>query len=160
MRTNMKVTKEALEDKIIVYVDMDGTMVDFSSAYKARRQENPLVGYPQSEYGFFENLKPFPDMVETMKAMQADIRYEVFILTAPSEKNPLCYTEKRNSIEKLLGFEWLERLIIAPYKGLMIGDYLIDDMTGKGQEDFLGHHVHYGRGEIKNWTDVREFFDV
>lgn len=144
-------------DKKVIYVDMDGTFVDFEKSYNKRKSENPLVGYPQSEYGFFENLEPLEGAVEAVKQLQNCGLYEVFFLTAPSEKNPLCYTEKRNSIAKLCGEKWLERLIISPIKSVYKGHYLIDDHTNKGQPYFEGEHIHFSTEKFPNWKAVLEY---
>ena len=65
--------------------------------------------------------------------------YVVHILSAPSVFNPLCYTEKRLWVENYPGFEFVHKLILATNKGLLEGDYLIDDyIAGRGQENFDG----------------------
>jgi 5'(3')-deoxyribonucleotidase len=78
-------------------------------------------------------------------------------LTAPSEHNPLSYTEKRIWIEKHLGFDFVERLIICSNKSLLKGDILIDDhISGKGQENFEGQLIHFGSEEFLNWVMVQK----
>jgi 5'-nucleotidase len=78
--------------KKILYVDMDGVLCDYKSAFIEARQRTPEIIYPQSQLGFFMNLKPLP------MAYDMDMYFKIFdtyILTRPSVKNPLCYTEKR-----------------------------------------------------------------
>lgn len=140
----------------IVHIDLDNTIMDYRKAHKLSLQYNPGQPYPQSQVGFFYNLVPFDyamySVIELMK------KYDVYFLTAPSVKNPLCYTEKRLSIEKWFGLEACNKLIISPRKDLVIGDYLIDDQSDShGQSDFVGEFIHYGSEKFPNWFSVLEY---
>ena len=44
-----------------IFIDMDGVLCDFKGAYEADLKKNPTQPYPQSQYGFFLNLKPIKD---------------------------------------------------------------------------------------------------
>lgn len=122
---------------------MDGVLCDFKGAVTRSFQENPAINYPQSQYGFFTGLEPIKNGVETVNKLAE--YFDVYILTAPSVKNPLCYTEKRVWIENHFGMAMVEKLIISPNKGLNKGDYLIDDfISGNGQENFEGKVLHFG----------------
>ncbi len=139
--------------KQIIYVDMDDVLADFEKSYKYRLKQNPFILYPQSEYGFFRKLEPIKGAIYAMEKL-SEI-YEVFILTAPSEMNPLCYTEKRLWVEDHLGMEWVSKLIISPDKSLFIGDYLIDDNpNSKGQDKFQGELILFGGEEYPDWEKV------
>ncbi len=144
----------------IIYIDMDDTLCDFRAAYIKHRQDHPNITYPQSRPGFFENLKPLPDAIETFHWLREQAHFEVYILTAPSVKNPLCYSEKRLWVEAHLGFEAVNRLIISAHKGLNKGHFLIDDnVDGKGQELFEGMIIKYGSSSFPDWGSVRHFFE-
>jgi hypothetical protein len=39
-------------------------------------------------------------------------------------------------------------------KGLLIGDYLIDDRTANGAGEFTGKHIHFATDEYPNWDIV------
>ena len=41
---------------VIVYIDMDDTLCDFRSAFEQTVADNPTIAFPQSQYGFFENI--------------------------------------------------------------------------------------------------------
>jgi 5'-nucleotidase len=139
--------------KDIVYIDMDGVMADFYGAKTKEILRNPKNSFPQSNYGFFLNLKPIPMAIDSIKGLMN--HFDVYILTAPSILNPLCYTEKRLWVEKHLGMEMVAKLIITPNKGLNKGEYLIDDnKSGCGQEKFEGELIHFGFGEFINWHNV------
>ncbi len=141
---------------MIIYIDMDDTICQLVSSYKKVRKENPEEQFPQSLPGFFENLEPMPGAIEAVNQLRSWA--EVYILTAPSVRNPLCYTEKRLWIEKYFDLDFCHRLIISPNKGLLKGDFLIDDYDhGKGQEDFEGRLIHFGSAEYSDWESVTNY---
>lgn len=145
--------------KEIVYVDMDDVLCDFSGARKEALEKCPEMKYPQAQYGFFKNLKPMFMAVEALNVIRH--RYDVYILTAPSVMNPLCYTEKRLWIEEHFGMEMVNKLIISPNKGLNKGRYLIDDnSSGRGQESFEGELIEFGNETFGNWQDVVHYLMV
>jgi len=131
-----------------VYIDMDDTLCQYSKAYREKKLRYPTIEYPQSQYGFFVELEPMIGAIEAYKTLEK--HFEVFILTAPSYKNPLCYTEKRVWVERHLGLETTANLIICKRKELLIGDYLIDDH----QYDFQGEQIHFGSASFPDWKQV------
>ncbi|MFY8283424.1 5' nucleotidase, NT5C type [Pseudoalteromonas sp. SSMSWG5] len=136
-----------------IYIDMDNVLCDYNAAHKKALFEEPGIKYPQSQFGFFANLQPIPNAVESVFELSKS--NEVYILTAPSIHNPLSYVEKRVWVEKWLGIEFVERLIISPNKGLFHGDILIDDHSdGNGQELFQGKLIHFGSGQYPTWAVV------
>lgn len=138
-----------------IYIDMDDTMCDFMGMYNKKLAENPEIKYPQSQAGFFTSLEPLPGAIEGVKKLC--LVHDVYILTRPSIKNPLCYTEKRLWIEKYFGEAFCERLIICPDKGLMLGDYLIDDLRW---QNFQGKQILFGNPLFKDWAAVLKYFEV
>lgn len=147
-----------MEPKII-YVDMDGVLCDFKRGVKERAALEQSVKYPQSKEGFFLNLKPIEKGIETVNRLRSIPFFDVYILTAPSVRNPLCYTEKRLWIENHFDFDMAKKMIISPNKGLNKGHYLIDDYDhGKGQENFEGKLIHFGSDDFKDWDAVLNYF--
>ncbi|MEM6805444.1 MAG: hypothetical protein AAF696_28865 [Bacteroidota bacterium] len=143
----------------LIYVDMDDVLCQFSARSQAIKYKYPEVNYPQSLYGFFSNLKPMPQALEAMRFLCSQDIFEIYILTAPSIWNPLCYTEKRVWVEKHLGMDLVKKLIISPNKGLNKGDYLIDDhIEGRGQEGFEGRLLHFGSNAFPDWEAVLTYF--
>lgn len=137
-----------------IYVDMDDVLCAFTKASNEHIRLCPDIKFPQSQYGFFRGLEPIDGGIEFMQRMLRDPCYDIYILTAPSTYNPLCYTEKAEWVKHHLGMAFVERLIISPNKSLLIGDYLIDDhVTGRGQDKFIGELIHF-----KNWNDVNNIF--
>lgn len=131
-----------------IYVDMDGVLCNYAKRYAEKLQSNPHNLYPQSDFDFFRSLEEIPGGVETVKRL-SEI-FDVWILTRPSFRNPMCYTEKRLWIEDHLGIEWCERLILSPDKSLLIGDYLIDDTI----QPFNGVQIIFGSPEFSDWNSV------
>jgi 5'(3')-deoxyribonucleotidase len=145
--------------KKIIYVDMDDVLCEFSKSQSEALKCNPNIEFPQSQYNFFRKLSPMKDGVSTVQYLANLEMFEVYILTAPSIRNPLCYTEKRLWVEDYFGLDMVERLIITPNKGLNKGDYLIDDYdSGRGQENFEGKLLKFGSNEFPNWQSVLSYF--
>ncbi|RDL44156.1 hypothetical protein DN730_11020 [Marinomonas piezotolerans] len=149
-----------IKRKSIIYIDMDDVLCDFTGAHKKAIKCNPKVLYPQSQYGFFANLEPIPNAIESVIFLINSEHFDPYILTAPSIKNPLCYTEKRIWIEKHFGLEFVNKLIISPNKCLLKGRYLIDDNAqGKGQDAFEGELIHFGSETFPSWREVNQYLN-
>ncbi len=146
--------------KKTIYIDMDDVLCDFTKRRGEMLYKNPVMSYPQSQYGFYENLEPILGGINAMVYFLTDSSYDPYILTAPSVLNPLCYTEKRVWVEKYLGMEYVNRLIISPNKSLLKGDYLIDDCReGRGQEHFEGKLIHFGSDVFPDWQTTIKYFE-
>ena len=129
---------------------MDNTLCDYTGRFKEMQAQSDVpLHYPQSRYGFFTSLEPLPGALEAYRSLEA--HYEVYILTAPSYHNPLCYTEKRVWVEQHLGLETTPNLIICQRKGLLRGDYLVDDHT---YPEFEGEQLLYGQAPYETWAQV------
>lgn len=145
---------------IVIYIDMDDVLCDFSAESAKRKASNPAIKYPQTQYDFFRSLKPIPNALESVMRLNRNPRFETYILTAPSVYNPMCYTEKRMWVEDHLGMDMVRRLIINPHKNLNKGDYLIDDHAkGSGQDLFEGTLIHFGSKAYPDWLTVMDYFD-
>lgn len=144
---------------MIIYIDMDDVLCDYTGAYNCAINTVPEIGYPQSQYGFYAGLAVIEGAIEALQKFATSNQYDPYILTAPSTNNPLCYTEKRVWVEKFCGPEFIEKLIISPNKGLLKGDYLIDDnIHGRGQESFDGMLIHFGSVTYPDWQSIINFF--
>ena len=142
-----------------IYVDMDDVLCDFMKAYDESREKNPELKYPQSQLGFFEGLEPIEGAIESVNELRKS--FEVYVLTAPSNRNPHCYTEKRLWIEKYFGYDFTEKLIISSNKSLLKGHYLIDDYAeGKGQEGFRGQLIQFASETFPNWQKIMAYLKV
>ena len=143
---------------MIIYIDMDDVLCNFTRAFKDALVSSKGIEFPQSQYGFYANLDPIINAIESVKYLSS--KYEVYILTAPSFYNPLSYTEKRVWIEKHFDLEFTKKLIISHNKGLLKGDFLIDDRSsGHGQDEFGGKLLLFGSDDYHDWDKIIRYFD-
>lgn len=138
---------------------MDDVLCDYQSGKKHYMNLFPGIEFPQSIKGFFEDLNPIKGGIEAVKKMISSEKYDPYVLTAPSTRNPHSYSEKRIWIEKYFGYEFTKKLIICSNKGLLKGDFLIDDyIEGRGQEKFEGELLHFGSEVFPDWESIAKFF--
>ncbi len=137
---------------------MDDVLCDYTGAHGAALLAWPHVKFPQGVEGFFRDLHPMLGAIDAVNRLRSVSN--LFVLTAPSTRNPLSYTEKRIWIEEHFDYEFTKRLILSPDKGLLKGDFLIDDhIDGKGQERFEGKLIHFGTDAFPNWQSVLRQFE-
>ncbi|MVW71995.1 5'-3'-deoxyribonucleotidase [Bordetella sp. 15P40C-2] len=137
---------------MLILLDQDGVLADFEHAFLAiwkerhpdippvefadRKSFHILEDYPAelrplataiyTEPGFIRNLPPVPgalDAVRELLAMGMDIR----ICTSPLTQFENCVLEKYLWVEKHLGREATQRIVMTRDKTLVHGDLLIDD---------------------------------
>jgi 5'(3')-deoxyribonucleotidase len=136
---------------------MDGVLCNFSKRVQELR--NDVILLPQTTYGFYTSLEPMPGAIEAYKWL-VEQGHDVRILTAPSVKNPLCYTEKRIWIETNLGMEAVEKAVLSCDKTILIGDILIDDRIQEGAEGtFKGKFILFGSDDYPSWDSVLMKYD-
>lgn len=140
------VGNKASGEKEVIYIDMDGVIVDYMPAYRTTTEEE------RRQKGFFEALKPVKGSIAAFK--QLSEKYNVYLLSTAPWSNPHAWSEKRIWVEKHLGDYAFKRLILSHNKGLLKGSYLIDDRTENGVDDFDVQHIHFGQAGFENWKDV------
>ncbi|MBN2107055.1 MAG: 5'-3'-deoxyribonucleotidase [Deltaproteobacteria bacterium] len=136
----------------IILVDMDGVLADFDRhfmvVWSARYPDRPALDQSRrtsfyikdefkSEYrqdiqsifeepGFYLDLPPVSGAVAAMQAMKRT-GYDVWICSSPKMNYRYCAPEKYQWVERELGTEWVERVILTRRKAMIQGDVLIDD---------------------------------
>lgn len=138
-------------DKPILYIDMDGVLVDFAKKAKA-------IGYKDDApkpLDLFEGLEPYPDAIWAWNILQE--KFDTYILSTAPWSVPNSFTEKRLWVEKYLGDSSYKKLILSPNKGLLKGEYLIDDRKANGVLDFEGEHLHFGYKPFLDWKSVVDY---
>tara|TARA_B100000700_G_scaffold311500_1_gene393444 strand:+ start:75147 stop:75635 length:489 start_codon:yes stop_codon:yes gene_type:complete len=148
------------EEKPVLYIDMDDTACAFSAAKQHALGECPEQAYPHAAYGFYANLEPVRDAVETIKEIIAQGKFDVWFLTAPSVDNPLSYTEKIVWVLKHFGREMAKKTIICYDKSKLKGAVLIDDKCDShGQDKFEGILLHFATVQCPDWQAVRTLLE-
>ena len=144
----------------IVYVDMDGVLVDFESGIKSLT-EHELQGYEKrldEVPGIFSKMKPLEGAVESFEKLS--IHYNVYILSTAPWENPTALNDKLAWVKTYIGDLAHKRIIFSHNKHLNLGDYLIDDRTANGAGDFTGTHIHFGTEKFPNWQSVLRYLKV
>ncbi len=148
--------------KKILYVDMDGVLVNFQSGidklsdddtahYKGRYDDAPHI---------FSKMDPMPKAIESFKLLCE--HFETYILSTSSWNNPTAASEKIAWVKKYIGDiegkHAHKRVILSHHKHLVKGDYLIDDRKAHGSDNFEGKLIHFGSdGDYKNWDEVIQY---
>jgi 5'(3')-deoxyribonucleotidase len=144
----------------IVYVDMDGVLVDFQSginslsAEELKLYENNLDEVP----GIFSRMKAIDGALEAFEKLNK--HFDVYILSTAPWENPTALNDKLAWIKQNIGDLAKKRVIFSHNKHLNMGDYLIDDRTANGAGDFKGSHIHFGTEQFPNWDSVLSYFKI
>lgn len=152
--------------KQIVYIDMDGVLVDLESEMNLWFGNNPTqkqmyVENPDLIPGLFRNPPPIKGAIEAVKQLELSGKYELIIATTAPWNNPGAATDKRYWIERHFGGLFHKQMIITHRKDLLVGDYIIDDRTANGVEKFDGEHLHFGWSyENQKWNEYRDWKSI
>ena len=68
---------------MIVYIDMDDVLCDYTTAFNNAIEETPSIAFPQSQYGFYANLAPITGAIESVKKLIKSEIFDLYVLTAP-----------------------------------------------------------------------------
>lgn len=151
-----------MKSKQIVYIDMDGVLVDLESEITKHKQHNPeLVAELGSDLDKIPNLfkdpKPIFGAIDAFKILCATEHLDVYILSTAPWDNPDAWTHKRLWVDKHLGKDAYKKLILSHNKHLCHGDFLIDDRLANGSEKFSGELVQFGSDQFPNWQSVLKY---
>lgn len=142
--------------KKILYIDMDGVLVDFPSAFPhlsektLKAYENRLDEVP----GIFSKMDPMKHAIESFHLL-AD-KFDTYILSTAPWKNPSAWIDKLHWVQKYLGKAAHKRLILSHNKHLNVGDFLVDDRPNNGARDFTGEWIQFGSSGFEDWLKVRD----
>ena len=138
----------------ILYLDLDGVVVDIVSHAKSRHGENVNIGKATT---FDKDLFLNPPMIEgALDAItELNEHYNLFFLSTAPWSNTNSWSHKRIWLRENLGKLAWKRLILSHRKDLLMGDYLVDDRIHNGAGDFKGLHIHFGQAGFENWETKR-----
>ena len=147
---------EKTHHKKILYLDMDGVIVDFKSGINSisdEERERYRDDYDQCP-NIFSKMKPFPGALDAVQKL-LEI-YDVYILSSPGWGNSSAWSDKHDWVVKYLPY-MKRRLILSSQKHLNKGDYLVDDRFANGSEKFEGEMIHFGSEYYPDWDAVLEY---
>jgi 5'(3')-deoxyribonucleotidase len=143
-------------NKEIIYIDMDGVLVDFTSALKKieKSVKDKFTDRLDEIPGLFSLMTPMPGAVNAFNQLAAI--YDVYILSTAPWENASAWSDKLAWVKNYLGEKAYKRLILSHHKNLCHGKYLIDDRTKNGAEKFSGKLLLFGSDEFPNWKSILE----
>ena len=152
LRSHIPITKP------IVYVDLDGVLCNLKERVAEMKAKGVKEHELYSKVETFRDLPPISGAVEAFEELQN--KFEVYILSTPPWSNPDVWAEKRRWVQDYLGKEAKKKLILSHNKGLMKGDYIIDDRDANGVADFEGEHIHFGSEKFPDWKSVLSYLNT
>jgi 5'-nucleotidase len=131
----------------VLYVDMDGTLVDFQSGIDRLppQDQRRYAGRYDDAPGIFALMDPMPGAIEAYREL--DRYFDTYILSTAPWDNPSAWSDKLRWVQAHLatgaGEPAYKRLILSHHKNLLRGDVIIDDRDARGVDRFDGEHVHF-----------------
>lgn len=149
----------------ILFVDMDGVIVDFIKSAKNSADYKKHVDELDKIPDIFLNAPPVDDAVDSINRIIDSGKYDVYIASTAPWGNIESLSHKRMWIERYFGDKLKKKLILTHRKDLLIGDYLIDDRTANGAGDFKGKLLRFGNdwekdnrpNEFPTWKSILDY---
>ncbi len=145
-------------DKKILYIDMDGTLVDFKSGIDrlSAEQRETFAGRMDEVPGIFSLMDPMEGAIEAFSLLAEN--FDTYILSTAPWENPLAWAEKLLWVKRCLGAKAYKRLILSHHKELNKGHFLIDDMPGRnGSDKFEEELIEFGSKKFPTWQSVVDY---
>jgi 5'(3')-deoxyribonucleotidase len=141
----------------ILYIDMDGVLVDFRSGLDRVRERvrSEYEGREDEIPGIFALMDPIPGALDAYRELAS--LFDTYILSTAPWKNPSAWSDKVEWVQKHLGEVAHKRLILSHHKNLNDGDFLVDDRFKHGVDLFEGEHIHFGSQEFPDWPSILEY---
>ena len=150
--------------KKTLYIDMDGVIVDFDSAFP--RVDPALLeqyrGHKDQIPGLFALMDPIPGAIETVTELAG--LFDTYVLSTVPWGNTSGASQKIEWIQQHFGKDkdspLYKRVILSHHKHLNRGDFLIDDRPHRnGAAQFAETNIgaatlHFGSPQIPDWAAV------
>jgi 5'(3')-deoxyribonucleotidase len=140
---------------------MDNVLVDFKTGIE-RLDDKTRAEYDgnlDDAPGIFALMDPVSGAIDAVKTLSA--HFDVYILSTAPWKNPSAWADKIAWVQKYFGADkdavFYKRLIISHHKNLNNGDYLIDDRTKNGADEFTGELIQFGSEKFPDWDAVTKY---
>ena len=154
----------------ILYLDMDGVLVDFpesqSDIHISIRDKCvdwcTTTGKHHSDFeGLFATLLPTSGAVDAVSRLNE--KFVIYLLSSAPWDNTNSWSDKRRWVEKYLPQLGRKRLILSHRKDLNRGSYLIDDRARNGATDFGEYNnqewIHFGSEKFPNWQVILKYLE-
>lgn len=143
--------------KLVVYIDMDDVLADFSGAISGEMDEK---GKPveMKQKGFYRNLKPVKGAIETLDRLLANPALDIYIATKPTTSNFHSATEKYEWVNEHLP-KLIKKIFLTCDKTKLIGDVLIDDFDRWSK--FKGTFFLFDKNHPeKSWKEIENILTL
>ncbi len=144
--------------KKILYIDMDGVLVNFQSGIDKLTKEEleKYAGQEKNAPHIFSKMDPIEGAIDAY--VQLAQKYNTYILSTAPWHNETALGDKVVWAKKHLGDAIYKRLIFSHNKHLNEGHFLIDDRPHRnGAGDFKGELIHFGSDKFPNWDYVLDY---
>ena len=142
--------------KKTLYVDMDGTLVDYRTRLAGVDPEvtRQFGDHPDQIPGLYALMPPMPGALESFVEL-ADL-FDAYILSTSPWQNPSAWTDKLLWVQLHFGKDVdspaYKRLVLTHHKDLQRGDFLVDDRPDlHGVDEFPGEVLHFGSERFPDW---------
>jgi 5'(3')-deoxyribonucleotidase len=155
--------------KKIIFIDMDGVLVNFEKAFNQYHKQKSASKYvadahlsnlyrndPDLIPGIFRDAEPMPGAIDAVKKLYQSGLYDICVATTSPWDAPDSAADKMFWIQKYLGQEFYKSMTITHRKDLLHGDYLIDDRTANGAGEFKGKLIQFGTEKYPDWDAILE----
>lgn len=147
--------------KKILYIDMDGVLVDFESGVRqlSNSDKRKYIGRYDETPGIFKLMKPVPGAIDAVARLSE--RFDVYVLSTAPWKNPRAWSDKIVWVKRYFGegedSMLYKKVIFTHHKHLNIGSILVDDRLKNGADMFDGELIIFGSESFPDWDVIEKY---